>query len=81
MSSLLPPAQPGQLNDIRTPPSSGLLEEYKLLDQQARFVMTSYMQGLGLYLAHRRSHRGSYLRERQLGLTAGLLKIFYPYWK
>jgi hypothetical protein len=27
------------------------LEEYRLVEQQARFVMTSYMQGLALYLA------------------------------
>lgn len=51
MSSLLPPADVSQLSDGKAGISSGLLEEYKLLEQQARFVMTSYMQGLGLYLA------------------------------
>ncbi|MBI3265379.1 MAG: hypothetical protein HYZ58_19795 [Acidobacteria bacterium] len=51
MSRLLPPAEPGQLHSGQGSIANAVLEEYKLLDQQARFVMTSYMQALALYLA------------------------------
>ena len=38
------------LKNTKLPSDANLIEEYKILVDERRFVMTRYMQALGLYL-------------------------------